>query len=132
MRKKILKLSCFTLVLLVVSCTKQIYLTNGETIYRKGKDKNGEALLDKSKSSMTFIKNCQGCHGKNGDRNSNCIIKWSHLSDPKSLSMPYNDSLFFRFIDNDLKSDGTEAQTGVHWNMPDQDKKDLIEFLKTL
>jgi hypothetical protein len=126
------------IILLIVSisfigiCSNKSYLTNGETIYRTGKNLKRQKLLDKDNSQITFIKSCQGCHGKSGSRISNCNIKWSHLTDPKILSIPYNDSLFFRFLDGDIKSDGTPAQTGVHWNMIQQDKKNLIEFLRTL
>jgi hypothetical protein len=38
----------------------------------------------------------------------------------------------YRFLDHDLKSDGTKADIGVIWKMNDQDKKDLLDYLKTL
>lgn len=59
-------------------------------------------------------------------------IKFSSLSDPDRMNNPYNDSLFFRFLDHDLKSDGTKANIGVIWKMNDKDKKDLLNYLKTL
>ena len=61
-----------------------------------------------------------------------CNIQWSHLSDATKMDMPYNESLFARFIDKDIKSDGSPAQTGVHWEMTANEKSDLIQFLKTL
>ncbi len=132
MKQIILSALCLSIVLAIFSCAKHLYPTNGETIYKTGKNKNGKKLLDKSKSRITFVKGCKGCHGKNGDGNKDCIIQWSYLSNHQKLSIPYTDSLFFRFIDNDLKSDSSHAETGVHWNMSEQDKKDLLEFLKTL
>ncbi|HEX2628452.1 MAG TPA: c-type cytochrome, partial [Chitinophagaceae bacterium] len=89
-------------------------------------------LLDKNNSSIRIFKSCQGCHGKSGDRMRNNNIQWSHLSDAARTEVPYNDSLFARFIDDDIKSDGSAAQTGVHWKMTAKEKSDLIQFLKTL
>lgn len=59
-------------------------------------------------------------------------VKFSYLSNPDNFTVPYNDTLFFRFLDKDLKSDGTKANIGVIWKMSGQDKKDLLEYLKTL
>ncbi len=120
------------LMLIVAGCSVKSYLTNGEAIYRAGKNLQGQKLLDRKKSRIDFVKNCQGCHGKNGDAMDNCNIKWSWLSDPAKMAVPYNDSLFFRFLDKDIKSNGAPARTGVHWDMSAADKKDLIGFLKTL
>jgi hypothetical protein len=117
---------------IVISCSRQTYAGSGETIYRTGKNATGQSLLDKQHSSIRIFKSCQGCHGKTGDRLRSCTIKWSHLSDPAKMEVPYTDSLFNRFIDHDLKSDGSEAKTGVHWKMSEQEKRDLIVFLKTL
>ena len=119
-------------LLLFISCNKKIYPTNGETIYRTGKNKQGIELLDKGASQITIFKSCQSCHGKKGNRTNNCVIKYAALTNPNLHSVPYTDSLFFRFLDDDLKSDGTKPNTGVIWKMSDQDKKDLIGFLKTL
>lgn len=116
----------------IISCARQSYTTNGETIYRSGMNAEGQSLLDKNNSSIHIFKSCQGCHGKRGDRMRNCNIQWSHLSDAIKMEIPYNDSLFARFIDHDIKSDGSTAQTGVHWKMSGKEKNDLIQFLKTL
>lgn len=120
------------IIAFIASCTQEIYPTNGETIYRTGKNLDGQRLLDKDRSQIKFIKSCQGCHGSNGNRTPDCGIKWSHLTDANALEVPYNDSLFFRFLDEDIKSNGNAAQTGVHWDMSMQDKQDLLDFLKTL
>ena len=117
---------------LVLSCAHKTYPTNGETIYKTGKNKQGQKLLDKSRSDLGFISSCQACHGKQGKRNPDCIIKWSYLSDASKYTVPYNDSLFFRFLDLDEKSNGNHALTGVHWNMSNSDKLDLIAYLKNL
>lgn len=120
------------LTILLISCSKQVFFTNGETIYKTGRNLNGEKLLDKSNSRIKIANSCKTCHGKNGDRMNNVSIKFSHLSNPNIYSIPYTDSLFFRFLDYDLKSDGTKANIGVIWKMSDKDKKDLLEYLKTL
>jgi hypothetical protein len=119
-------------IILFISCSKVLYKTNGESIYKSGKNLSGKKLLDKSNSQITFIKNCQTCHGSSGTRNKDCNIQWSYLSNPNELAVPYTDSLFFRFLDQDLKSNGQPAITGVHWDMSLQDKKDLLDYLKTL
>ena len=124
-----------TLIFVVVfsaSCSKVFYETNGETIYRTGKNLNGDKLLDKSSSRINIVNSCQNCHGKNGDRMKSTILKFSNLSSPNNFAIPYNDTLFYRFLDHDLKSDGTKANIGVIWKMSDNDKKDLLDYLKSL
>lgn len=59
-------------------------------------------------------------------------IRFRDLSDPGKHEVPYTDELMKRFLDHELKSDGTPANTGVAWNMSEADKDDLIAFLKTL
>ena len=115
-----------------VSCTNKVYPTGGETIYKTGRNLQGEKLLDKSASRIKIVNNCKTCHGKNGDAMKGLSIKFTYLSNPNRFSVPYTDALFFRFLDHDLKSDGTKANIGVIWKMSDQDKKDLLDYLKTL
>lgn len=119
---------CFALF----SCGKKLYPTNGETIYKTGKNTKGEKLLDKKASSITIVNSCITCHGKNGDRMKGLSIQFSYLSNPNNFTVPYNDQLLYRFLDHDLKSDGTKADIGVIWKMNDEDKKDLLDYLKTL
>jgi len=121
-------LSC----LLIVSCAKKTYVSNGESIYRTGRNLHGEKLLDREASSIKIVNSCQGCHGKSGDRMSRVSVKFSYLSDPGNFAVAYTDSLFFRFLDHDLKSDGTKADIGVIWKMSDADKRDLLLYLKKL
>lgn len=128
MKKYILILS----TILLISCSKQVFFTNGETIYKTGKNLNGEKLLDRANSRIKIVNNCKNCHGNNGDRMNSVSVKFSYLSNPSNFSIPYTDSLFFRFLDHDLKSDGSKADIGVIWKMNDQDKKDLLNYLKTL
>ncbi len=109
-----------------------MYSTNGETIYRTGRNLQGEKLLDRKASRIKIVNNCKTCHGANGDKMNSVSIKFSYLSNPNNLSIPYTDSLFFRFLDHDLKSDGTKANIGVIWKMNDKDKKDLLDYLKSL
>lgn len=109
-----------------VSCTSVIYTTNGETIYSTGKNKNGETLLDREASSLTIIKSCKTCHGKAGNR-IHPSIRFGALRN--NASPAYTDTLFFRFLDHDLKSDGTKANIGVIWKMSRQDKMDLWNYL---
>lgn len=114
----------------MIACSKVIYNTNGKSIYNTGKTLEGKKLLDKKHSRITIFKSCKGCHGPSGNRTGN--IKWSYLSNAEKITIPYTEELFFRFLDKDIKSDGTPAQTGVHWNMTLQEKKDVLEFLRTL
>lgn len=118
--------------MIVFSCSNKLYQSNGESIYNTGKNLRGEKLLDRSASSIRTVNSCKTCHGKNGDRMNKVSIKFSDLSDAKQLPVPYNDSLFFRFMDHELKSDGTKANIGVIWKMNQQDKKDLLDYLKSL
>jgi hypothetical protein len=118
--------------ILILSCSKPTHSTNGETIYKTGKNLNGEKLLDKSASRIRIANSCKTCHGKNGDAMNTVSIKFSYLSDSSNFSTPYTKLLFFRFLDQDLKSDGTKANIGVIWKMNEQDKKDLFNYLKTL
>jgi hypothetical protein len=106
--------------------------SNGESIYTTGKNLQGEKMLDKSASRIKIVRSCKNCHGANGDKIKDASIKFSDLSDPSKHLIPYNDSLFFRFLDDDLFSDGTKANIGVIWKMSDEDKRDLLDYLKTL
>jgi hypothetical protein len=120
------------LTILICSCNHKIYPTNGETIYKTGRNLQGEKLLNKSASRITIVHSCKACHGGNGDKMSGISIRFSYLSSPNNFTIPYNDSLFYRFLDHDLKSSGTKANIGVIWKMNDRDKKDLLEYLKSL
>lgn len=116
----------------LISCNSKIYLSNGETIYKTGKNINGEALLDKKASSIKFVNKCITCHGKKGNRMKNKSVRFNDLTDSNKYSIPYNDTLFFRFLDHDIKSDGTKANIGLKWKMNDKDKNDLLDYLKSL
>ena len=131
MKKLKIFFSAFSAIL-ILSCSNQIYSTNGEAIYTTGKNLNGEKMLDKKASRIRIAHSCKTCHGKNGDAMKKVSIKFSYLSSPDNFSIPYTESLFFRFIDHDLKSNGTKANIGVIWRMKEQDKKDLLEYLKIL
>ena len=120
------------LTIMMLSCSKQVLTSNGEAIYRTGKNLQGEKLLDKTASRIKIVNSCKTCHGKNGDAMKNISVKFSYLSDPNNFSPAYNDSLFYRFLDEDLKSNGTKANIGVIWKMKEKDKKDLLAYLKTL
>lgn len=115
------------LIFLFFSCSKQIFSTNGEAIYQTGKNLQGEKLLDKNASRIKIATNCKACHGKNGDRMNGISIQFRVLSNPNYYPIPYTDSLFFRFIDHDLKSNGQKANIGVIWKMSDHDKRDLLD-----
>ena len=67
------------LVLVIVSCTKKIYKTNGETIYKTGRNLQGEKMLDKTASRIKIIKSCQGCHGKNAVNVEHAVRRVNHL-----------------------------------------------------
>jgi hypothetical protein len=131
-----MKAKTFTILILLLTftlaCSQKLYITNGETIYKTGKNVYGEKMIDRKASSIPFVNNCRTCHGKNGDGMRNVSIKFKDLSNPKLYPIPYTDSLFYCFLDEDLKSDGTKANIGVIWKMSAQDKKDLLEYLKSL
>lgn len=114
------------------SCTVKTYQTNGEAIYKTGRNLQGLAVLDRKASRIPLVNSCQTCHGKNGGRITRASVRFSDLSDAHRFSVPYNDSLFFRFLDQDLRSDGKKANIGVIWKMSDKDKRDLLAYLKTL
>ena len=106
--------------------------SNGETIYITGKNLQGEKMLNKAASRIKLVRSCKDCHGKNGDKIESASIRFKDLSDPSKHIVAYNDSLFFRFLDDDLFSNGTKANIGVIWKMNDKDKKDLLDYLKSL
>jgi hypothetical protein len=127
-------------LLLAIACAvaataaygKKEYNSNGERIYKTGRNLQGEMMLDKHASRITLVKSCQTCHGKHGDAMRRVSIKFSDLGNAANHEVPYTDSLFFRFLDDDLKSDGTKANIGVIWKMGTRDKQDLLDYLKTL
>ena len=131
-----MKMICFVIaifiLLLMSSCSKSAYSTNGEMIYKTGRNIAGEKLLNKPASRIKIVNSCKTCHGKHGDAMQNISIRYSYLSDRNNFSIPYNDSLFFRFLDKDIKADGTKANIGVTWKISDKDKKDLLDYLKKL
>jgi hypothetical protein len=126
------QLLLFTATIFMIACNNRVYPGNGETIYKTGKNLYGSKMLDKSASRIKIVRNCITCHGKNGTRMKEVSIRFSDLADPARFSVPYTDSLFFRFLDEDLKSDGTKANIGVIWKMSTEDKKDLLSYLKSL
>lgn len=132
MKKHLLLLLLFLFAVCTAFNSDSRIISNGEKIYRKGKNKSGETLLDKDASRIKIAKSCQTCHGRHGDAMRSVSISYSYLSDPANFEVPYTDSLLFRFLDYDLRSDGTKADIGVIWKMSDADKKDLVAYLKTL
>ena len=127
--KQLIMVSIF---IIISACNKMVYDTNGETIYKTGRNQQGEKLLDKSKSTIKIVSSCKTCHVKDGNALNGISLKYNYLTNPDNFTIPYNDSLFFRFLDKDLKSNGVKANIGVIWKMSDKDKKDLIVYLKTL
>jgi hypothetical protein len=122
-----------TASILLLACKKENQ-TNGELIFRTGKNEYGIIMKDRNASKKKGLRSCQDCHGRTGGNffNRKESIKYSDLIDPKLREVPYTDSLLIRFLDQELKSDGSPAETGIVWNMSNKDKRDLIEFLKTL
>ena len=126
----------------VSSCKKETnkFTTNGETIFKTGKNIQGEVLQDLSKSEMNgSIHGCADCHGddgkgkyRGGGSKQTGSITYNDLTNPSKYSPVYSDSLIKRFIDSETKSDGTHANTGVVFVMQENDKVDLINFLKQL
>ncbi len=115
-----------------LSAGKKRPATNGQLIYNTGRNTEGTLLLNKKASQIKLVHSCKTCHGPHGDRINKLSIQFSYLSDPANFIVPYTDSLFYRFLDHDVKSDGTKANIGVIWQMNDRDKRDLLDYLKTL
>ncbi|MEO7767497.1 MAG: hypothetical protein ABIS01_08730 [Ferruginibacter sp.] len=130
--KMLLVVFCLQLLFAISGCSNKTYPTNGETIYRTGKNVRGDRLLDRSASRIKIVNSCQNCHGKHGDALKIHTIKFASLANVDIYPVPYTDSLFYRFIDKDLKSNGIKANIGVIWKMSDSDQTDLLEFLKKL
>jgi hypothetical protein len=105
---------------------------NGANIYNTGRNLQGVAVLDRQASRIRIVKSCRGCHGPDGDRMRKRSIRYRDLSDSTKMRIPYTDSLFFRFLEEDLRSDGTKANIGVIWKMSRQDEEDLLAYLKKL
>ena len=80
------------------------------------------------------LSGCQDCHGRRGGNllNRDESIKYKDLSNPKLHRVPYTEVLLERFLDEETKSDGSAANTGIVWEMGASDKADLIAYLKTL
>lgn len=119
--------------------TRAVFATNGETIVRTGRNQDGLVMQDLSRSAMPMAHACVSCHGPNGDGMSMSImgrsapsIRFRDLIDAAQHPVPYTEELLKRFLDHEIKSDGTAARTGVAWKMSEQDKNNLIAFLKTL
>lgn len=110
------------------------HASNGETIFRTGRNLSGEIMQDLDKSQMRMMAHaCVNCHGSDGKgKMGTPSITYQDLTDPAKHAVPYNDSLIIRFLDHEVKSDGSAANTGVVWKMSKKDKDDLIDFLKTL
>ncbi len=149
-KSPVLLLPVLTLVTALTSCNQcgmtggsmmndqTVFATNGETIFRTGKNLKGVVLQDLDRSEMKMAHSCAMCHGANGAGGMMMMmrtvpsIRFKDLSDPAKHSVPYNEDLIKRFLDEELKSDGSVAVTGVAWKMSEKDKDDLIDFLKTL
>lgn len=58
----------FLLTFLIFSCSKKLFKTNGETIYKTGRNLQDEKLLNKSASRIKIVNSCKTCHGTNGDK----------------------------------------------------------------
>lgn len=143
--KLILGVTILSITMGVSSCKKEEIaissnLTNGETIFRTGKNIQGETLQDLSKSEMSgMVHGCANCHGDDGkgkfrgggDKQTGSIT-YNDLTNPLKYTPVYTENLIKRFIDNETKSNGSHANTGVVYVMKENDKVDLIIFLKTL
>lgn len=120
--------------------SRAVFPTNGETIFRTGRNQQGVILQDLARSQMPMPHSCASCHGSDGTGSMMGgmmggripAIRFRDLSDPRLHPVPYTEETLMRFLDDEVKPDGTVANTGVAWRMSAQDKTDLIAFLKTL
>lgn len=78
----------------IYSCKKESRYTNGETIFRTGKNKAGKIMMDINASRIKISASCQDCHGRNGGNilNKRESIKYKDLTDPSLRDYPYTDS----------------------------------------
>jgi len=137
MKKSAKILIAFVLILIQFSaCKKSKYKSNGESIFFTGKSSDGRLLLDIDKSQMKMVQGCANCHGNSGSGANMMMnapsIKYKDLTNSKLHKPAYTDALLIRFIDHELKSDSTHANTGVVWVMQTKDKLDIIGYLKKL
>lgn len=117
-----------------------VFPTNGETIFRTGRNQHGEIMQDLARSQMPMPHSCASCHGSDGVGSmmggmmgsAAPSIRFHDLVDPRLRRIPYTEETLMRFLDDEVKPDGGKANTGVAWRMSTQDKTDLIAFLKTL
>ena len=117
-----------------------VFATNGETIFRTGRNLEGVIVQDVARSQMPMPHSCASCHGSAGTGSMMGAmmgsripsIRFRDLADPRLHRMPYTEELLTRFLDDEVKPDGSVANTGVAWRMSARDKADLITFLKTL
>jgi hypothetical protein len=124
---------CLSLLLITLILTSGISTDdNGASIYNTGRNLQGFTVLDREASRIRIVKSCKGCHGPDGDRMRKRSIRFRDLSDSTKMRIPYTDSLFFRFLEADLRSDGSKANIGVIWKMSRQDEEDLLAYLKKL
>jgi cytochrome c553 len=66
--------------ILLLSCSKQIFSSNGETICNAYKNQSGEKLHNKSNSPIKIVNSCKTCHekksGKDKEVTRRKIIYW--------------------------------------------------------
>lgn len=120
--------------------TQTVFPTNGEAIFRTGRNLQGIILQDLARSQMPMPHSCSSCHGFDGAGSmmggmmGSAVpsIRFRDLVDPRLRRVPYTEEALMRFLDDEVKPDGTAANTGVAWRVSARDKADLIAFLKTL
>lgn len=79
------------------ACNERLHPTNGETIYRTGRNLTGEKLLDKNASTIKFRISCITCHGKNGDRMNPFLSNLAIYQAPIITQFPTRIACFFAF-----------------------------------
>lgn len=77
------------------------YSTNGETIFRTGRNLSGQLMQDLEKSQMSMmVHSCVSCHGSEGKGLMNTpSITYKVLTDPTRHDIPYTDYLILQFLD---------------------------------
>src|SRR2546428_8785662 len=109
-------------ILLLASCGgdkgRAPSVENGRTIFMPGRDGAGTVVQDMSKSQMQMLMGCADCHGSSGLGGGTMMgvpvpsIRYRDLSDPAKHQPPYDEALVRRWLDEELKSDGTPGNTG--------------------
>jgi mono/diheme cytochrome c family protein len=125
---------------------------NGEVIYYYGYNNQGEAIPHQGGPHWLYMHggSCVDCHGPDGrggvpvmmlselppDIRYETLISEEHHhgeGETDEHEIPYTDELIIRAIREGIEADGEVMDRDMpRWDLPDDDAKDLLEYLKML